>query len=147
MEPIISVVIPTYNEQDYIEKTLVSLKNQKTNVPYEIIVCDGNSTDNTVKIAKKYADKVVYEKRTGIGFGRNKAVKSSKGIYLVNTDADTIYPSNFIEKVYKIFETNKYVGFTCGHWDHYTGNSLIVLIWIVLKHRFLHLCNGEGWRD
>ncbi|MDD2679110.1 MAG: glycosyltransferase family A protein, partial [Candidatus Nanoarchaeia archaeon] len=51
-KPVISVIIPAYNEEDSIEKTLISLKNQKTKVPYEIIVCDNNSTDKTFKIAK-----------------------------------------------------------------------------------------------
>ncbi len=77
LKPIISVVIPAYNEENYIEACLKSLRNQKTNVPYEIVVCDNNSTDRTVEIAKKYADKVVYERRQGIGYARNKGVSAS----------------------------------------------------------------------
>ncbi|MDD5054512.1 MAG: glycosyltransferase family A protein, partial [Candidatus Nanoarchaeia archaeon] len=70
-KPVISVIIPAYNEEDSIEKTLISLKNQKTKVPYEIIVCDNNSTDKTFKIAKKIADKTVKEKKQGGAYARN----------------------------------------------------------------------------
>jgi glycosyltransferase involved in cell wall biosynthesis len=125
--PKISVLIPAYNEADFIEKTLLSLKNQKTKIPYEIIVCDNNSKDDTFKIAKKYADKVVKEKKQGGAYARNTATKNSVGKYLVHTDADTIFPDNFIEEVYKIFKQKKYVGFTCGNWN-YEGNDLKVKI-------------------
>ncbi|MDD2679111.1 MAG: glycosyltransferase family A protein, partial [Candidatus Nanoarchaeia archaeon] len=107
-----------YNEEDSIEKTLISLKNQKTKVPYEIIVCDNNSTDKTFKIAKKIADKAVKEKKQGSMFARNTGVRHSVGKYLVHTDADTIFPNNFIQEACRIFKTNKYVGFTCGNWNY-----------------------------
>jgi cellulose synthase/poly-beta-1,6-N-acetylglucosamine synthase-like glycosyltransferase len=124
IKPIISVIIPAYNEAEVIKKTLLSLKNQKTKIPYEIIVCDNNSKDDTFKIAKKYANKVIKEKKQGSRFARNTATfKHSKGKYLVHTDADTIFPDNFIEEVYKIFKQKKYVGFTCGNWK-YDGNKL-----------------------
>jgi cellulose synthase/poly-beta-1,6-N-acetylglucosamine synthase-like glycosyltransferase len=124
-KPLISVIIPAYNEAEVIKKTLLSLKNQKTKIPYEIIVCDNNSKDDTFKIAKKYANKVIKEKKQGSRFARNTATfKHSKGKYLVHTDADTIFPDNFIEEVYKIFKQKKYVGFICGNWK-YDGNSFL----------------------
>ncbi len=125
MKPVISVVMPAYNEEKYIEKSLKSLRNQKTKVPYEIIVCDNNSTDRTVEIAKKYADKVVHEERQGIAFARNTAIAHSKGKYLANVDADTIYPPDYIERIYEIFKTNKYVAFSCGKWDYCESKSII----------------------
>ncbi|MFA5333981.1 MAG: glycosyltransferase family 2 protein [Candidatus Nanoarchaeia archaeon] len=124
MKPIISVIFPAYNEEDSIKQTLLSLKNQKTKIPYEIIVCDNNSKDKTCQIAKKYADKVVKEKRQGSMFARNTGTKHSSGKYLVHTDADTIFPDNFIEETCKIFKSEKYVAFTCGKWDLYDGKEL-----------------------
>ncbi|MFA5333980.1 MAG: glycosyltransferase family A protein [Candidatus Nanoarchaeia archaeon] len=137
-KPLISVIIPAYNEAEFIEKTLISLKNQKTKIPYEIIVCDNNSKDKTCQIAKKYADKVFNEKRQGGAYARNTGAKHSKGKYLVHTDADTIFPDNFIEEVYKIFKTEKYVGFCCGNWD-YIGKDLKVNLF---KHPFKLAYNG-----
>jgi glycosyltransferase involved in cell wall biosynthesis len=55
--PIISVIIPTYQEEKYIEPTLIALSNQTLKrEKYEIIISDANSKDNTLKIARKYAD-------------------------------------------------------------------------------------------
>jgi len=57
--PTVSVIVPTLNEEKYLEKTLLSIKAQTIKTPYEIIVSDGNSKDNTIKIAKKYVNKMV----------------------------------------------------------------------------------------
>lgn len=121
-KPVISFIIPAYNEEKYIERTLKSIKNQETKIPYEVIVCDNNSTDKTVKVAKKYADKVVFEKKQGIVFARNTGFKHSKGEFLVHTDCDTVFPNDFVSRVYKIFKSDKYAAFTCGNY-FYEGNS------------------------
>ena len=97
---IVSVIIPTLNEKKFIKKTILALKNQtipKKN--YEIIVSDSSSTDNTVNIAKKYADKVVICERKGAGHGRNFGAKFAKGKYLAFVDADTIVSKTYIEGV------------------------------------------------
>ncbi len=125
-EPIISIVMPALNEEKYIERALKGLKNQATNIPYEIIVADGGSTDKTVEIAKKYADKIIIEKRKGIAYGRNAGVRASRGKYLINADADTVYPKDLVQKAYEIFKTEKYVGFFCGHNDFYDGDYSII---------------------
>lgn len=138
MTPLISIVMPTLNEEQYIERSLKCLKNQETNIPYEIIVCDGLSTDNTVKIAEKYADKIIFEPRRGIAYGRNTGIKNSRGKYIINADADTVYPKDFVEKAYEVFKTDKYVGFVCGHIDLYDGEySLIKKIISLIIGRFI----------
>ena len=98
--PKISVIIPTLNEEKYIEKTLLSLKAQTIKVPYEIIVVDSNSKDKTVEIARKYADKVIVTKRRGIAVGRNVGAKYARGEILVFVDADTVLLPNVLEKAY-----------------------------------------------
>jgi glycosyltransferase involved in cell wall biosynthesis len=137
-KPVISVIIPSYNEEKVIGRTLQKLRNQNTKIPYEIIVCDNNSNDRTVSIAKKYADKVVLETKQGSAFARNTGTKCSVGQYLVHTDADTIFPTDFIEKVYSIFKQEKYTAFSCGHWNFYDGNStkvkIISLIYGLYQH-------------
>jgi glycosyltransferase involved in cell wall biosynthesis len=59
----VSVIVPTYNEERYIKFCILALKNQDYNGEYEIIVSDGGSKDNTVKIARKLADKVIICKK------------------------------------------------------------------------------------
>ena len=139
MKPIISVIIPAYNEEEILGRSLKSLRDQKTKVSYEIIVCDNNSTDRTMNIARRYADKVISEKRQGISHTRNRGVKESDGEYLVHTDADTLFPSNFIEEVYKLFEKGIYAGFMCGSWNYYDGNSIKVKILARLQGIFFYV--------
>ena len=69
--PSVSVIVPTLNEEKYLESCLKSIKNQDYQGEYEIIVSDGGSKDKTLKIAKKYADKVITCDKKGIAYGRN----------------------------------------------------------------------------
>lgn len=106
----ISIIIPTLNEERIIEKTLKCLKGFKGDC--EIIVSDGKSTDKTIEIAKKYADKVLIysdSKRQTIGMGRNDGAKIASGEYLVFLDAD-VYIENidtFFNKMIDVFNKDK----------------------------------------
>lgn len=95
----VSFIIPALNEEKYIEACLRSIKAQKTKLKFEIIVADGSSTDNTVKIAKKYA-KVFTCKKKGIAFARNYGAKFSKGKLLVFIDADTVIQPDYTTKIW-----------------------------------------------
>jgi len=66
----ISVIIPSYNEEENIAQCLVSLSHQNiARGEYEIIVVDGGSTDDTCEIARKYADKVFTQTSKKVGGG------------------------------------------------------------------------------
>ncbi|MAG22084.1 MAG: hypothetical protein CL943_02145 [Candidatus Diapherotrites archaeon] len=98
VKPIVSIIVPTYNEEEFIEQTLKALLSQT--VPkekYEIIVSDSSSTDKTLSIAKKYADKVVVCKKHSAGFGRNFGAKQASTPLLGFVDADTIVESTWVE--------------------------------------------------
>ena len=97
----ISVVIPTLNEEKYLEKTLLSIKAQNFEYPYEIIVSDSNSKDKTVEIARKYVNKVIITDKRGIGLGRNLGAKYARGEVLVFLDADTIVLPNTLNELYR----------------------------------------------
>ncbi len=102
----ISVVIPAHNEEKSIESCLNSLLKQ-TIKPYEIIVVDNNSTDKTAQIVKKYKNvKIVLEKNKGIIPARNTGFDKAKGEIIARCDADTIVPSEWIEKIDKVFTNN-----------------------------------------
>lgn len=87
--PKFSIIVPTFNEEKLIGRCLQSLALQDTDCAYEIIVADSNSTDGTVGIAEKYADKVVLCPR-GIAVGRNAGAKAAKGKYLIFIDGDSV---------------------------------------------------------
>jgi glycosyltransferase involved in cell wall biosynthesis len=108
--PFVSVIVPTLNEEKYIEATLLSIRNQDYKGKYEIIVVDSNSKDRTVEIARKYADKVIVTKRKGVSVGRNIGAKVAKGEILLFVDADTVLSPNVISKVVKHLRRRKVVG-------------------------------------
>jgi glycosyltransferase involved in cell wall biosynthesis len=109
----VSVIIPTYNEENYIKNCILALRNQDYKGEYEIIVSDGNSKDNTVKIAKKFADKVVVCEKRGISIGRNFGAKVANGKILIFVDADTIAMPNLISEFYKILKNKGVACVTC----------------------------------
>ncbi len=77
----ISIIIPTLDEEKLIETTLRSLKEGLT-LPHEIIVSDGGSSDRTVEIARCFADQLVEHRgawRETIGQGRNQGARVAKG--------------------------------------------------------------------
>jgi glycosyltransferase involved in cell wall biosynthesis len=106
----VSVVVPTFNEEKYLEPTLKALRNQTYNGKYEIIVSDSNSKDGTLKIAEKYADRVVSVDKRGIAVGRNAGAKEAKGEILVFVDADTLTIHNTLAEIVRPFEEKGVVG-------------------------------------
>lgn len=99
----ISVIVPTYNEGGTIGKCLEALRKQ-TFKDYEIVVVDGHSRDNTVEIAKKYADKILFDEGKGAGAARNLAVKAVDSEIVAFVDGDTTVPKNWVETVDKAFK-------------------------------------------
>lgn len=100
----ISVIIPSFNEEENIAQCLVSLSHQTIDrIEYEIIVVDGGSTDKTCEIARKYADMVFIQTSKKVGGARNDGAMASKGDIIATTDADCILPSDWIEQVRNAF--------------------------------------------
>lgn len=100
----VSVVIPAYNEEVYIEKCLCSVINQTMKAD-EIIVVDNNSTDKTAKIARGLGVNVVSEKTQGMTPARNKGFNTARYDIIARCDADTLVPNDWIEIIKKNFES------------------------------------------
>lgn len=109
--PLVSIIIPTYNVEKYIEEGIDSLLNQ-TYTNLEILIIDDCSTDNTVQIIKsKYSknQKIkLYEKSQNLGpaNSRNIGIKQSKGKYIALLDGDDYYAEDKIEKQVQLMELN-----------------------------------------
>jgi len=104
-KPVISVIIPTYNEENDIKDLLESLYNQRFK-DFEVIVVDNFSNDNTLKIVKKFGRKLnlhIYQIKSNVSQARNFGAKKSKGKILVFLDADNIVPEDYLMNVYKSF--------------------------------------------
>jgi glycosyltransferase involved in cell wall biosynthesis len=97
-KPRISVVIPTYNEEKNIRRTLFKLNHQT--IPredYEIIIVDGESPDRTREIAEEMGARVIIQQRKGIGGARNDGFIAAKADFIATTDADCIVPNQWLE--------------------------------------------------
>jgi len=110
--PRISVIIPTLQEQNYIEATLSRLLKMKPSV--EVIVVDGGSQDKTVEMAQRFTDKVYKISKRGIAAGRNYGARKANGDILVFLDADVTFPASFPETLQQTFKDSTVVGATCN---------------------------------
>lgn len=115
--PLISVVMPAYNEEENIVPTLASLCNNITSNPVEIIVVNNNSKDNTEALVKACGVTCVDEANQGITNARNKGLSYATGKYILNADADTIYPKDWIEEMTKPLINNQNVAITYGRFS------------------------------
>jgi len=120
----ISVIIPTYNAQEYLPELLKRLKNQT--VPFELIIIDSSSSDDTVVIARGYTDKIIIIPASEFDHGgtRTKAVKIASGEMIIFLTQDALpYDNNTIEKILELFEDLN-VGAVYGRQIPYDDASL-----------------------
>lgn len=104
----ISVVVPSYNEEKNIVSCLESLNKQSIACKYyEIIVVDGQSRDKTLEIAKKYADKVIMQKSKGVGGARNDGAAVAMGDIIATTDADCCVSKEWLKEIKLQFDKNR----------------------------------------
>lgn len=96
----VSVIIPTYNEEDVIKGCLKSLDKQNYK-DFEVIVVDDGSTDKTLERIQdtKYKIQIFKQGHKGAGAARNRGAKHAKGDILVFIDADMTFDKNFIKKL------------------------------------------------
>lgn len=96
----LSIIIPTLNEEKYLPLLLNSIKAQNFN-DYEIIVSDAGSKDRTIEIAKSYGCKVV---KGGLpAKGRNQGAQAAAGELLLFLDSDTLLPKGFLNGIIQEF--------------------------------------------
>lgn len=98
-DPLVSVVIPCYNEELNIVRTLLYLSRNKTTFGVEIIVVDNNSTDRTADVLKRLHVKTFVQAKPGCGPARQLGQERALGEYILMADADCFYPLNWIEKM------------------------------------------------
>ena len=140
-KPSISVIIPAYNEEDYLEPTLISAKAAASAYagPVEIIVVDNNSTDGTGELARSLGATVVFEPKNQIARARNAGAAVASGDCLVFLDADTRIAGDILAKVAANMATGRIVG--GGAWVEPDSSGAGRLIFKYLVNYMLALAN------
>jgi len=122
--PKISVITPSYNQGKYIESTIKSVLDQGyPNLEYLII--DGGSTDNTLKILKKYSSKIkwISEKDKGQADAINKGIKMSSGEIIAYLNSDDVYEPKSLYTIATFFINNPKAVFVHGKGKHIDKNG------------------------
>jgi len=134
------------NEEKILEKTLKSLR-EFTSLEHEIVISDGGSTDQTLAIAEKYADKVI--KHTGpgrqnISMGRNAGAAAAAGEFLVFIDADVFIPhiNTFFARMLEAFEAKELDGLTVFVKVHKDKSKLLDRVIFGFVNYQYQLCNN-----
>jgi glycosyltransferase involved in cell wall biosynthesis len=96
----LSIILPTLNEEDGIVKTLSEIN--ELNIDKEVLVVDGLSTDKTIENAKRLGAKIIIEKRKGKGIAMATGVDNSKGEYIAFLDGDGTYPPKYLPLMQKL---------------------------------------------
>lgn len=125
----LSVIVPAFNEERLLPATLVNLK-ERVPPPFELIVCDNNSTDRTAEIARAAGATVVFEPVNQISRARNRGAAAATGDWLLFIDADSIPSRSLIEETLREIASG-----TClagGATVEFETRDLFVRFWLAL---------------
>jgi glycosyltransferase involved in cell wall biosynthesis len=112
--PMVSVVVPAFNEQELLPDCLKALMTQDYPGPHEIIVVDNASTDATAQIAADLGAQVLSEPHPGVTWARERGTRAARGDIVVSTDADTTTPSDWLSAIVRTFAERPELVAVCG---------------------------------
>ena len=126
--PKISVIVPVYNTEKYLDECLNSAENQ-TLKNIEIVCINDGSTDRSLEILKEHANKdsrikVISQENKGLSSARNAGMRSAKGKYIALLDSDDVLVPWAYEKMYDLAEKHKADAVKCDSMDFFQGDPL-----------------------
>lgn len=160
-DELISVVVPVYNVEKYIEKCIKSIIAQ-TYKNLEIIVVNDGTKDNSIGVIKKYIDqdnriKVINQENAGLSEARNTGIKNACGKYIVFVDSDDYIDESMIEKMYRRLKKDNSQLVVCnilrvddeynelGFRENYYGEKEIFNNDEAIRALLLNKINGYAW--
>lgn len=114
--PLVSVIIPAYNQGHYLGKAIQSVLDQ-TYPAFEVLVVDDGSTDDTAVVTRKFTDprvRYIYKDNGGLSSARNTGVRNSKGDYLTYLDSDDLFLPAKLSLLVDALQANPSAGFAAG---------------------------------
>jgi glycosyltransferase involved in cell wall biosynthesis len=146
-----SIIIPTLNEEKLLPNLLAQLTETRLRNKYkiEIIVSDGGSSDNTLGIASKLADRIITHEKSNkqnISEGRNAGAKIAEGDILIflNGDIELENPQKFFERVQLKFADSHYLAMTCSVVVFPNERKIIDSIFLTFYNYYFHTLNLIG---
>ena len=126
----VSIIIPCYNIESYIEKCLKSIIDQ-TEKNIEIICVNDGSKDNTLAILQKYEQvdnriRIINKKNGGVASARNVGIKEANGEYIMFVDGDDYIDENMVEQLYVNAKKNNIDIIKCNRYDVYPKSKKII---------------------
>ena len=146
--PLISVLLPAYNSEDYIAETIDSILRQTLDDFEILVINEFGSDDQTVEIIEMFHDdriKIVQnEERLGLAESLNKGMKMARGKYIARIDADDLSSPDRFEKQVRFLDENPEYG-VCGSWQHHFGPDTDMIHRVPVSHealkaQFLYRC-------
>lgn len=125
----ITVVVPIYNSDRFLERCIRSVINQ-TFQDIEVLLINDGSNDKSGQICDKYAEKdsritVYHKKNQGVSSARNLAIDKAKGEYICFVDSDDEIDKCMLEELHKLINNNNADIVICGHKSIYPNNKVV----------------------
>jgi glycosyltransferase involved in cell wall biosynthesis len=142
-----SIVIPVYNESKQLDACLASIAGQSV-APFEVIVVDNNSTDDSALVAERYPFvRLLREYRQGVVHARNRGFNSARGDIIGRIDADSILPPDWVEHVSRFFVEHPAISAVSGsaHYYDFAFTRLIDSVDYYLRQRLAMKLGQENF--
>jgi glycosyltransferase involved in cell wall biosynthesis len=126
MNPLVSIIVPCYNQAQYLDESLQSIADQ-TYTHWECIVVNDGSPDNTEAVARKWEAKdsrfiYLHKENGGVSSARNVGIEKAKAAFILTLDADDKYEATFLEKALTLLLANEELGIVSS-WGQYFTND------------------------
>ena len=125
----LSVVVPAFNEERLLPATLANLK-ERVPAPFELIVCDNNSTDRTGEVARAAGAQLVFEPVNQISRARNRGAAAATGDWLLFVDADSLPSRDLILETTEAIQSGLVLA--GGATVEFETRDLFVRFWLAL---------------
>ncbi|HEY1193473.1 glycosyltransferase family 2 protein [Flavobacterium sp.] len=126
--PIVSVVIPCYNDKNYIQETIKSVLDQSFQ-DFEIIIVDDGSDVETKKVLSTIIHekiKLVTQKNKGLSAARNLGIEKAKGLYILTIDSDDTFDKSFLQKAVKILNDDQKISVVSSYCNIFINENQII---------------------